>query len=55
MTTTDINIDGVKYIAEVKLDDSGNSELYLTEVCNHLDSERDNCTHKTYNFKEATA
>lgn len=52
MVTTDININGVKFIAEVNLTDDGNSTISLTEACNHPDSERDGCDHLIYDFNE---
>jgi hypothetical protein len=50
MTTTDININGTRYIAEVTLDDDGKSTISLTEACNH--PRNDSCDHKTYDFEE---
>lgn len=48
--TTDVNINGTKYIMEIYLSIEGNSYLTLTEVCNHPST--DECDHTTYDFKE---
>lgn len=55
METTTINIKGVQYIVEVKLEDDGTSELHLTEACNHPESDRDLCQHYIYDFREVIA
>lgn len=53
MTTTDINIDGVKYLAEVDLNQDGTSTISLTEACNHPVGQ--DCNAKTFDFKEFIA
>lgn len=51
MTTTNIIIDGVKFIAEFNLVDNGGSTISLTEACENPDDDEPH-THIVYDFKE---
>lgn len=51
--TTDINLDGVKYILQWEKPEAGESEvgyIYLTEACTHKD--QGDCSHEIYDFRE---
>jgi len=53
MTTTDIAINGVLFIAQIDLNEDGTSTISLTEACNHPVGQ--DCNAKTFDFKEFIA